>query len=249
VDREQLHIAGLTGVEIALDIAGPGSRSYAFLIDWHIRLLLALAWFITTMSVLTGIAGVAPTLRLAIKDHLALAIIPALCIYFFYHLVLEVLMRGRTPGKRMAGVRIVTRQGGTPSAGALIIRNVFRLIDCLPALYLVGLLTCILSAQRVRIGDMAAGTLLVLEHATPSKSLVTLSTLVAQSGLPPDVIELIDDVLKRWHALDVVKRDEVARSILARVGPANAEALRPLGDLELQRRLQALLLTRGQSAA
>jgi uncharacterized RDD family membrane protein YckC len=212
--------------------------------------LLALAWFIAAMSVFTGVAGVAPTLRLAMRDHLVLAIIPALCIYFFYHLVLEVLMRGRTPGKRMAGVRIVTRQGGTPSVGALIIRNVFRLIDCLPALYLLGLLVCIVSAQRVRIGDMAAGTLLVLEQATPAKSLASLSTLVVQSGLAPNVIELIEDVLQRWDALDVVKRDQLARSILARVGPnANAEALGQLGDLELQRRLQALLLTRDSPAA
>ena len=48
-------------------------------------------------------------------------------------------MRGRTPGKRMAGVRIVARDGGAPSVGALLVRNVFRLIDSLPLLYGVGL--------------------------------------------------------------------------------------------------------------
>jgi uncharacterized RDD family membrane protein YckC len=250
VDRDQLRIAGLTGVEIALDIAGPGSRSYAFVIDWHIRVLLALAWFAGSMTLLSGIGGIVPTARLAVADHRWIAVVPALCIYFFYHIVLEVLMQGRTPGKRMAGVRIVTRNGGTPSVGALLIRNIFRLIDCLPALYLLGLLICIVSEQRVRIGDMAAGTLLVLENAAPSKSLATLSSLVAQTGLAPNVIELIADVLERWYSLDVVKRGDVARSILARVEPgATAEALMSSGDLELQRRLRALLKARVESVA
>ena len=43
-------------------------------------------------------------------------------------------MRGRTPGKRIAGVRLVTREGDIPGVGALLLRNVFRLLDSLPAL-------------------------------------------------------------------------------------------------------------------
>jgi len=233
VEREQLRIAGLTGVEINLDIAGPGSRSYAFVIDWHIRLLLALAWL-------------APAWMIAIRaGHPAfgnLVTLPALCIYFFYHPVLEVALRGSTPGKRMAGVRIVTRNGGTPSVGALIVRNIFRLIDCMPALYLVGLLCCLLSAQRVRIGDMAAGTLLILDEPNSTRSLGKIGMLVAQSGLAPHLVELVDDVLQRWPLLETDKRVALARTLLSRIDPTlTSEALSNSGDSELHRRLQAVL--------
>jgi uncharacterized RDD family membrane protein YckC len=233
VEREQLQIAGLTGVEINLDIAGPGSRSYAFIIDWHIRLLLALAW-------------IAPAWMIAIRAaHTGFSnyvTLPALCIYFFYHPVLEVALRGSTPGKRMAGVRIVTRNGGTPSVGALIVRNIFRLIDSMPVLYLVGLVCCLLSAQRVRIGDMAAGTLLILDEPNSTRSLGKIGMLVAQSGLAPNLVELIDDVLERWPLLDTDKRAALARTLLSSIDSAlTPESLSNIGDSELHRRLQAAL--------
>src|SRR5580658_2063843 len=141
MDREQVRIAGLTGVEITLDVAGAGSRSFAFIIDWHIRVLGALAWLLLVPVLIRG-SGAGPKLLVAIVS------LPALAIYFLYHPILETFTRG-TPGKRMAGVRIVTRKGGTPSAGALLVRNLFRLIDSLPAFYLVGLLASLLSEQRV----------------------------------------------------------------------------------------------------
>jgi uncharacterized RDD family membrane protein YckC len=241
VDREQLRIAGLTGVDVALDIAGVGSRSYAFVIDWHIRLLLGLAWFCGAWLLIKSLAAALPPL--ASPRALAIvAVAPAVGIYFFYHPVLEVLMRGRTPGKRRAGVRIVTRNGGTPSLGALLIRNIFRLIDSLPFLYVVGLVSCFITAQRVRIGDLAAGTLLVLDADAAGKSLAQLGSLVAQSGLAPALVELIHDVLERWPSLDSGKRDELARSILSRVDPAaTAAELAGLSDAELSQRLRQLL--------
>src|ERR1700674_2373215 len=111
---------------------------------------------------------------------------------------MEVAMHGRTPGKRMAGVMLVNRSGGTPGTAALLIRNVFRLIDSLPAFYVVGLISCFFTANRVRIGDMAAGTLLVVDDAAAGKSLSRLETLAAGSRLPLDALELVDQVLERW---------------------------------------------------
>ena len=73
-------------------------------------------------------------------------------------------MRGRTPGKRIAGVRLVTREGDIPGAGALLLRNIFRLLDSLPVCYLVGLATVVFTEHHVRVGDLAAGTLLVMDH-------------------------------------------------------------------------------------
>src|SRR5690606_4225634 len=95
-------------------------------------------------------------------------VLPATALYLLYHPVLEVLMRGRTPGKRMAGVRIVKRDGGVPGSVALLVRNIFRLIDFLPFFYFVGLVTTMLTRHCVRLGDIAAGTLLVYDEADPA---------------------------------------------------------------------------------
>jgi len=162
----------------------------------------------------------------------------------FYHPLLEVLMRGRTPGKRRAGVRIVTRNGGTPGVGALLIRNIFRLVDSLPLFYPVGLMSCFITAQRVRIGDLAAGTLLVRDSEAAGKSLAQLGSMVSRSGLAPVLVELINDVLERWASLGIAKRDELARSILARIdSEASAAELAGLTDAELLQRLRQLLDT------
>src|SRR6185437_4647965 len=127
-----------------------GNRSYAFIEDWLIRVLVALAWFSLALFLIRA-EGVHAKL-------VYLGGLPALAIYLLYHPVLEVLTHGRTPGMRHAGVRLVTRSGGTPGVTALLIRNVFRLIDMLPSLYLLGLVCCFLTRERVRIGDLAAGT-------------------------------------------------------------------------------------------
>ncbi|MGA2188167.1 MAG: RDD family protein [Steroidobacteraceae bacterium] len=166
---EHFTIRGATGVDLDLPVAGPGSRSYAFLIDWHIRVILALAYLVAAMLVVNGELTWRSGSGKAGSASVFLVALPSLAIYFLYHPVVEIFMRGQTPGKRRAGVRIVSRDGAIPSVGSIMIRNVFRLVDSLPAFYVVGLLTAFASAQRLRVGDMAAGTQLVLdEPASPA---------------------------------------------------------------------------------
>ncbi len=74
-------------------------------------------------------------------------------------------MSGRTPGKRMAGLRMLTLEGLVPTTGALLMRNVFRLIDSMPALYVVGLMFVFFGKRHLRLGDIAAGTVLAVERA------------------------------------------------------------------------------------
>jgi uncharacterized RDD family membrane protein YckC len=239
---DQVSVQSATGVDLTLSIAGPGNRSYAFVIDWHIRLLLCGAWLL--------LAGVVLNLSLNPKSQDALlSLLPAAVIYFLYHPILEVAMRGRTPGKRMAGLRIVHRSGGAPGTAALLIRNVFRLIDGLPVFYVVGLVSCFVTANRVRIGDMAAGTLLVLDDTAAVKSLARLETLAAASSLPLDALELVDQILERWPSLESPNRMQIARSLLARVEPGrDAARLSTLSDAELHARLTALLAGGGAAS-
>lgn len=236
---DELRIAGLTGVDLGLQIAGPGSRSYAFVEDWLIRVLLALAWFSLALFLVRG-EGVHAKLGY-------LGGLPALAIYLLYHPLLEVLTHGRTPGMRHAGVRLVTRGGGTPGIGALLIRNVFRLIDMLPALYLLGLVCCLVTRERVRIGDLAAGTLLVLD--APGRLPSSALAAVARGGLTPEAAELIEDLLERWDALDPKHRITLAHTVLARmkVPVSDTGGSRGSGGAEgwqLRERLRRLLAER-----
>jgi uncharacterized membrane protein SpoIIM required for sporulation len=157
-----LFVDSATGVDVALDVAGPGARSFAFLLDWAFRVNLAIAWYVVAAPLYNHHLSLArppePDAR-----WFTLVAAPPLAIFLLYHLVLEVLLRGRTPGKRIAAVRIVAQDGATASVGALLIRNVFRVIDSLPGVYGVGLLTAMIRKDHVRIGDLAAGTLLVYD--------------------------------------------------------------------------------------
>lgn len=159
-----LGVASATGVDARLVLAGPGARSFAFLLDWLIRTALAATYLMLASWLLLG------NFRLDIGPdeesvwYLAGAL-PATAIYFLYHLILEPLMAGRTPGKRMAGLRVITPEGQVPTVGALITRNVFRIIDSMPLFYVVGLLFVFFGRQHLRLGDLAAGTVLAIERA------------------------------------------------------------------------------------
>ena len=220
---DELTVRGLTGVDMTLRVAGPGTRSYAFLIDWHIRVLVVLVWALA--GVLLRQAAPTATAGKLVSNPIMIALmIGAGLTYFLYHPVLEVAMRGRTPGKRIAGARIVTVEGEMPAPGALLMRNLFRLIDSLPSLYLVGLACCLVTRQRVRIGDMAAGTLLVLDEAATAKSLSRLGALLRQSRLSPDTLKLVQDLLDRWRALDKKQRLALARALVTKVEPSRDRA-------------------------
>lgn len=243
MSTESLVVTSATGVDVELAIAGPGSRAYAFLIDWHIRLLLALAWFMTSAVTLYG----ASFLK-ALSNGATGAIVglPLVLIYFLYHPIVELAMRGQTPGKRMAGVRVVTRIGGTPSSLAILIRNAFRLIDSLPALYGVGLVTTIFSRQRVRLGDLAAGTLLVRTGEDESKALAQLGALSQASTVDAGTLALGNDLLLRWKDLEPARRQGLARELLQRIRAANGpDSTAPdpqmMDDSTLEHRLRAAL--------
>jgi uncharacterized RDD family membrane protein YckC len=245
---DKLIVQAADAVEVELPVAGIGSRSYAFLIDWHIRFLLALAW-LALVVVLLGVLSPAedffsPLLK-AGKGALYAALLPAAAIYFLYHPLLEIVMQGRTPGKRMAGIRIVTERALTPDAGALVIRNVFRLVDSLPAFYVLGLVVAMFTARQVRIGDLAAGTLLVYD--TGKRNLDFDDVIGSSSSrLSPGDRELLDDLLERWRGLDAPLRRSLAEKFLTRIGE-------PVGqggaEAELRKRLLRLRdLSRGKPA-
>lgn len=248
-----LIVESATGVEVSLPVAGPGARALAFVLDWLIRAILFVAWYVVAALLYNRSWSILAPLE-PDAAWFGGVVIPAAAIFFLYHYVLEIAMRGRTPGKRMAGVRIVARDGSVPLLAALLTRNVFRLIDSFPAFYTVGLIATMLTRDHVRIGDLAAGTLLVYERARPA-GVEDVSRAVLGSRLDATSAEVLSELLLRWERLEPHARRRLAQRLLARhatragasppAGEAGADGPAP-GDRALRERLERL--ARGGSA-
>ena len=170
---ETIRVTSAGGVELDYEVAGLGGRSFAFIIDFHIRIILALIWLISMSYIVfqtldsSVISGVIDDSETKAMLFVFLVLIPTLVIFFLYHPILELLMGGRTPGKRMAGVRVISKDGNTAPAGAILVRNVFRLIDSFPGgLYFLGMSAAMFNNKNLRLGDLAAGTVLIYEEKT-----------------------------------------------------------------------------------
>jgi len=239
---EHISITSAGGVEVKLDLVALGGRSYAFVMDWHIRILAALAWFLFGLFALTGGFTVQDSKAFSSGSSMFyLVLLPSLAIYFLYHPILELAMNGRTPGKRMAGVRIVAKDGRSASSGAILLRNVFRLIDSLPMFYVLGILVCLLNKQHLRIGDMAAGTVLVYEEQANKKRQNMIMGANGSHELSTQQRELIAEMLERWRELEPDKRNDMAQTLLSKLGQAvPVEKGRKL-DSALRNQLQQLL--------
>jgi len=238
VAAEGLTVRGLTGVDMTLRVAGAGTRSYAFIVDWHVRVVGVLAWVLLGVLLREVIPAVAAG-KLTSNPVMIALMAGAGLTYFLYHPVLELAMRGRTPGKRIAGVRIVTVEGEMAGAGPLLMRNLFRLIDSLPFLYLVGLICCLVTRRSVRLGDMAAGTVLVLDASDSARTLGRLGAALERSSLPLETIELVHDLLDRWNALQQSRRVALARALLVGIEPQrDAAGLAALDEHALRELLE-----------
>jgi uncharacterized RDD family membrane protein YckC len=151
MEKVNLKIRTPEGIEFALPLAGPVSRMLAFVVDIGV--------VVTIGTVLKQALG---PLGFFGKDFLdAIHIVSYFVISLAYMALAEWLWRGQTVGKRLLGLRVVDAGGFRLEPSQVIVRNLMRFIDGLPALYLVGGITCLVSRHRQRLGDLAAGTVVV----------------------------------------------------------------------------------------
>jgi uncharacterized RDD family membrane protein YckC len=154
--EDRISIPTPEGVEMQLVLAGLGSRLVGALIDLLIKsaTLIALAIVIGAAE---GAGGVVSGFLVAI------GIVASFLVLFGYEVAFETLASGRTPGKRAAGLRVV-RMGGEPVGFlASAIRNLLRPIDNA----VIGAVTILFTRHNQRLGDLAAGTLVVRERRAP----------------------------------------------------------------------------------
>ncbi|WP_124727415.1 RDD family protein [Staphylospora marina] len=138
-------------VRIPVETAGLFTRGMAKLID----LLIVAGAFIPLGMLMIGMS--------MFSEFMALTYVVASAFPLAYFVVTETWMRGQTLGKKLLGIRVVSDHGGHPGLAAVILRNLMLLADLLPFGFLFGMASIFLSRREKRLGDLAAGTLVVME--------------------------------------------------------------------------------------
>ncbi len=140
------------GIEIRLRVAGPVLRACAYLIDFTIRAVIMAVVVLTFFFVGT----------LSEQVGQGLMLLAWFLMDWFYPVLFEAGRAGATPGKRWIGLRVVQLNGSPITLGQAIIRNFLRAIDGQPMPFsLFGLASCIATKRFQRLGDLAAGTVVV----------------------------------------------------------------------------------------
>lgn len=195
-------------IAFGYDVAGIGSRFLATLIDSLIQATLYVILLVTLA--LAEYVGAAHALPADLATLPTAAIILALfIIQFGYFLLFELFMHGQTPGKRLFNLQVVKENGYPLSAVDSIIRNLVRIIDFFPVGYGVGLIVMFLNARARRLGDYAAGTIVVklrddvklADLAAPPAPGVPTPELAGLENLRPSDVELITSYLRRRHEI------------------------------------------------
>ena len=159
----QTRIETPENISFTYELAGPGTRMIAFMIDFIIQALAAgvLSFIIGNMALGSRHSRNTEEIITVILLVFNIILMGGGLFLFF-----EYLMNGSSPGKSALGIRVLRENGAPPSFQDLTIRNIFRLIDCfLPFQYAIGGFMMIFSTKGQRLGDIAAGTIVVKEKS------------------------------------------------------------------------------------
>jgi uncharacterized RDD family membrane protein YckC len=154
-------------VDLHLEFAGLGNRIFACLIDTLITYLsIAVLYFACWLGAYWfSHLGIPSSAKVTVAAcFVLLAIILSFIIYFGYFIYFEVAWQGQTPGKRLAGIRVIEQNGQPVSRSSVFIRNLLRAID--EGLLLIGLIVMVIDRHERRLGDLAANTIVIRERKT-----------------------------------------------------------------------------------
>lgn len=183
----RLSLVTPEGVRLLLTPAGPYKRALAWAIDF-------LLWAVAMIAIKLAL----PPGRLA---HGVFAII-LFVSYWGYPILCEVYWRGRTVGKRVAGLEVVRADGLPVGWRESSLRNLLLVADFLPMFYTTGLLCMIFDSRFRRAGDIVAGTLVVYrEVARPRAAPVDAAPLAPPFPLTVDQQRTLADLFEREAAL------------------------------------------------
>jgi uncharacterized RDD family membrane protein YckC len=227
-------IATPEGVELALPLAGVGSRFMALLLDSILQALIVAA---------AGVLGFVLLGDVAATIVLSFGLLFA---YLVYDVAFEVRGGGRTPGKRAVGLRVVRDGGGPVGLRASLIRNVFRLFEA-ALLYAPAIVSILVTRSNQRLGDLAAGTLVIREPkaertpftAPPARVPAESYASWDATGVNEAELAAVRAFLQRREELRPAARRTLAAQLAARVRPRVAGVRAGLDDESFLERLAA----------
>jgi uncharacterized membrane protein SpoIIM required for sporulation/uncharacterized RDD family membrane protein YckC len=154
-------------VVLSFTIAGVGSRVAAALVDTLILAVVAIALVIVFASIVNAfVRNLSGSSSWGGAIIIAVWLLVMFAAFWGYYVAFEGLWDGQTPGKRLIGLRVVRDGGFSITFAASAVRNILRIVDAQPgAVYFVGLVSVIVSPSGKRLGDYAAGTIVVREQA------------------------------------------------------------------------------------
>jgi uncharacterized RDD family membrane protein YckC len=221
-------------IEFAYRLAGPFRRLNAFLIDLMLRASILL--FLFLFAICSGIAGAWP-----LSDSTPQILMTMLYFLFdwFYGLAFETLWNGKTPGKKMCQLRAISVNGRPISAYQATIRNFLRLGDLAPFVSFgmlikdaspatviptgaVALACMFLTRRFQRLGDLAAGTMVVVDDLTwippkikvaDSAAMKILSTISPSFRMSRSLQRTVASFVERRPYLSKERRAELAKLI------------------------------------
>jgi uncharacterized RDD family membrane protein YckC len=219
---DQLKIDTPEQIALELPLAGIGSRFLAIAIDTLIQAALYFIVGIVSFLVLGFGASMISFLPRTLGP--ALAIFIWFVIYWGYFAIFESLWNGQTPGKRLAGIRVIKENGRPINAFEAIGRNLMRAVDMQPVIvYGIGLVCMMCNRQSRRLGDFVAGTVVVHEKPTEeirptwNTATDTASATAAMGQMTAEELVLIETYLSRRFELDPDVRLRTAIQIADRI--------------------------------
>lgn len=218
--EDRVTISTPEGVDLDVVVAGIGSRFMARLLDTLVQggVIIALAIALGTTRAFSSGIGV------------ALFALVVFGVVFLYDIVYEIVGNGATIGKRACGLRVVMTDGGPETATASVVRNVVRLVDFLPVLYGIGLVSMLATTHSQRLGDLAGGTYVVRERhgdrqVTDTHGAARITVPLADvshwdvSAVTPEEIEVVRQFLVRRLTIPPEVRYRMAVELAVRLAP------------------------------
>jgi uncharacterized RDD family membrane protein YckC len=200
-------------VRFHVPIAGPTSRAVAWLLDALIRAAILVVFAVTAsfggLAIGDAVSGVSTGIILVVLFVLE----------FGYYTFWEVTWNGTTPGKRALDLRVVSVHGHPLRVGDSFLRNLLRVADFLPWGYALGLLSMAWDTRFRRLGDLVAGTMVVVEEKRtvastiriePAPTAKELANLPQRLPLSGDELDALEHFLRRKDTIGAAREDELA---------------------------------------
>jgi uncharacterized RDD family membrane protein YckC len=245
--HDQLTIDTPEQVSIRFPVAGLGSRFLAVLIDTLIQIgayLLLILVFVLLVSSAPKTGG-GQLSRNGEKWLIAGLILIHFAMYWGYFTLFEAFKNGQTPGKMIFKLRVIKDSGRQITLFEAMTRNLIRIVDMLPSAYLIGVIAMMCNRQQKRLGDLAAGTLVIHERSREEPMWGGTGSRTITAFSPAPVLSTASPNSSSGIALPA---DAVARLSLDDLGVIDRFLSRVL-DMDLDTRAKLAARLAGQMAA